>query len=230
MSLFKHALRKLDFDPVVCNMKISFDFSTVISLLALIVSAISLFYSQLRPPSISSVVGPEIRIYYPPDGGFGIYMPATFLNQSPRTGTIRRCAITLYPKNNSEERFFMDWRYFFRLKPDGLGFEMEQIASAFAIPESQSVSKLIWFTWRSNSTPPLQIAAGEYVLVFHYWTGLTGMPHNDFHEFFIDDQTHVELDQARIVKSPRAFEIVLDKTIGPNRVMTSSESKSLLGF
>jgi hypothetical protein len=80
------------------------------------------------------------------------------------------------------------------------------------------------------STPPRQIVAGEYVLVFHYWTGLTGMPHNDFHEFFIDDQTHVGLDQARTAKSPRAFDITLDKTIGPNRVMTGSESKSLLGF
>ncbi|MGO9057889.1 MAG: hypothetical protein ACLQU2_10965 [Candidatus Binataceae bacterium] len=210
-------------------MATSFNLSTAIALLALIFSAITLWYSLLRPPRISSVVGPEIRIYYPPDGGLGLYVPVTFLNQSPRTGTVWRCAVTLYSKT-SGERFFMDWRYFFRLKPEGDGFMFDEIASALAVPGKLSLSKLIWFSWRSLSTPPLRIAAVEYVMVFHYWTGPTGKPHNDSHEFSIDQGTYEQLERARTNKNARVFEIALDKTLAANLVMSSRDAKDRLGI
>jgi hypothetical protein len=174
------------------------------------------------------VVGPEIRIYYPSDGGFGLYVPVTFLNHSPRTGTIWRCAITLFAKN-SGERFFMGWRYFFRIKPEGTGFNYDEIASAFAVPGNQSLSKLIWFLWRSFSTPPLLIGAGEYVIVFHYWTGPTRMPHNESHDFSIDQAIYAQLEDAPIKKSNSVFDITLDRTLAANLVMSSRDATDRLG-
>lgn len=206
-----------------------FDLSTATAVLALIVSAITLWYSLLRPARISSVVGPEIRIYYPPDGGLGLYVPVTFLNQSPQAGTIWRCAVTLYAKT-SGERFFMDWRYFFKLKPEGNGFDFDEVASAVVVPGNHSLSKLIWFSWRSFSNPHLLIAPVEYKLVFHYWTGATGRPLNDPHQFSIDETTFEALEEARKNKSARVFEVTLDKTLAANLVMSSLDAKEWLGI
>jgi hypothetical protein len=203
--------------------------STAIALLALIVFAITLYYSLLRPPKISSVVGPEIRIYYPADGGFGLYVPVPFLNQSPWTGTIWRCAVTLYSKT-SDDRFFMEWRYFFRLNPQGNGFDFDALASAMAVPANQSVSKLIWFTWRPSSNPPLQITAGEYGMGFHYGTGPSGMPHNDAHEFSIDQTTYENLEDAR-KKAERGHLCNRHRqNFGANLLMSSCDATDWLGI
>src|SRR5271166_3151061 len=104
--------------------------STGISLVSLVVSGSALFYSQLRGPKLLNVIGPAFKLYYPADGGTGFYLPATFLNEAPTTGTVLRCGITLFRKSSPEERFFMEWRYFARLGPDASKFMLEEPAHA----------------------------------------------------------------------------------------------------
>ncbi len=204
------------------------DLSTVIALLSLVVSAVALIFSQFRPPKLSNVIGPEFKIYYPPDGGFGVYIPATFLNQSPRTGTVLRCGISIFRKSSPDQRFFMEWRYFVTLNPD-LSFKLEESAHALAVPPNSSVTKMIWLTWRSTSTPELRIAEGEYGIIFHYWSGSVDKPRNDPHEFYIDRAIEEELEGYRVNKKSRVVDLLLDKKIASNKLLTSYESKSLLG-
>jgi hypothetical protein len=196
--------------------------STVIALSSLVVSVVALFFSQLRSPKISSVIGPNFKVYYPVDGGFGVYLPVTFLNESPRTGTVHRCGISIFRKSSLDEKFFMEWRYFMVLNPStNSSFKFDEGAHALAIPGKSSTAKLVWLTWRSDSTPELVIAEGDYVLIFHYWLGLDDKPQNALHEFYIDRSTHALLDKYRATKDSIVVDLLLDKKIAANKLLTS---------
>lgn len=206
----------------------AFDVSTVIALFSLVLSAAALFLSQLLGPRVASVVGPDFQIYYPPDGGFGLYIPVALRNASPRMGTVQRCAISIYRKSSPDERFFMEWRFFVGLNPN-LSYRMEEKAHALTIEGNSSVAKVIWLTWRWDSTPPLVITEGEYALIFHYWPGSEDKPRNDPHEFYIDRAMQAELDGYRANKQSTVVNLLLDKKIAGNKLMTTYESKTLLG-
>jgi hypothetical protein len=205
----------------------AFDLSTVIALVSFLVSAVTLFFSVLRAPRLSDVVGPEFKVYYPPDGGFGVYLPVAFLNESPRTGTVVRCSLSLYRKTAPEERFFMDWRSFCKL--EGNGWVVKEPAHAITVAGMQSRTKTVLFSWRAASVPQIQIVEGNYVMVFHYWTGLTGKPRNAQHEFTVDRATQAELDGYLANKHGFVVDLVLDQKIGSNKLLTGYESQSLLG-
>jgi hypothetical protein len=203
--------------------------AAAISLLSMAISAATLYLTQLRPAELSDVIGPEIKIYYPSDGGFGMYVPATFLNKSPNTGTVLRSGITIFNKAIPEERYFMEWRFFARLSQDGKSYMLEEPAHALAIPGNSSIDKLIWATWRASSRPEIQISQGEYVLISHYWDSPTGKPHNELHQFYIDEDLYKQLDSYRVNKESVIVDLVLDRTIAGNKLLNSYEAKSLLG-
>ena len=64
--------------------------STVFATTSLLVSLVTLYFSNLAPPSIAIVAGPNIKVYYPSDGGLGLYLPIAFVNSSAATGSITR--------------------------------------------------------------------------------------------------------------------------------------------
>jgi hypothetical protein len=206
------------------------DLATSIALLSLVVSAITLFFTQLRGADLHHVIGPEFKVYYPADGGFALYLPATFLNKSSQTGTILKCGVTLFNSANPEGRYYMEWRSFSRLDPASQNWLYEEMAHAIAIGGHESTTKIIWFSWRASSTPLLHLTEGQYVLSFHYWTMLNGKPGTSQHGFYIDEPTRIELDQYLANKRNTVVDIVLDKQIPSNKIMTSFESKSLLGL
>ena len=208
------------------------DPSIPISILSLCVSAIALFLEQLRPPRISIVAGPLIQLYYPSDGGFGVYLPITFLNRAAKTGTVSRCGITLYQRSNPEERFFMEWRYFVSLgrgQGSNLATNLDEAAHALAVPGKSDVPKMIWFSWRAESKPEVHIVEGQYVLLVHYWTRSTRKPKFERHEFHVDAKTQAELDSYRANHKSTIVNLGLDRETGENQVLTSVESQRQLG-
>ena len=72
--------------------------STVFATASLLVSLVTLYFSNLAPPSLAIVAGPNIKVYYPSDGGFGLYLPVAFVNSSAATGTIYRVGVSLTAK------------------------------------------------------------------------------------------------------------------------------------
>lgn len=201
--------------------------SAVIALFSLAVSGVTLVFTQFRGPQISTAIGPTIEIYYPSDGGLGVYVPATFVNTSPRTGTVHRCGITIFRKSCPDEKFFMDWRFFMKLKPE-LSYAFDAPAHAIAVVGTSSTTQVLWFTWRYFSTPELIITEGEYVLTFHYWLGADDKPHSDHHEFSIDQQTHAQLAEYKSNNDSTTVNLLLDNRIATNRLLSDAESKSLL--
>jgi hypothetical protein len=207
-----------------------FDLATAIALLSLLVSAITLFLTQFKGAELSHVVGPELKVYYPFDGGFALYLPVTFLNQSARTGTVLKCGITIFSNVNPEERFYMEWREFSRLDPATAKWGYEEITHAIAIPGNGSTVKVVWFSWRANSTPQFRLSEGQYVFAFHYWTAFSKQPVTSQHGLHIDHDTFVALDGYRTNKQSTIVDLVLDAQIASNKLMTSHEAKSLLGI
>src|SRR5262249_28989274 len=121
-----------------------------ISILGFLVSATTLFLTQFRPPNISTIVGPAIKLYYPHDGGFGIFLPVTFVNTSPKTGIVLRCGITIYSKAAPDNKYYMEWRFFMKLEStssSNQNYLYEDNAHGMAIPQNSFVSKTIWTTW-----------------------------------------------------------------------------------
>jgi hypothetical protein len=204
--------------------------TVAISLLSLAIAGVTLYLTQFRPAKLSTIVGPGIKIYYPKDGGFGIYVPVTFVNRSPRTAVVFRCGITIFRKSTPQQKFYMEWRRFMKLKEDGGSFITEEDAHSIAVPNNSFLSKLIWVTWRYFINPPFRIIEDEYVLYLHYWPRSSGKPISSKHEFLITNEDYLKLEGFRAAKENTVVDVDLDANVRFNILMNASESKSLLGI
>ncbi len=115
------------FDDKMASSHSFSDPSIVISIFSLVVASVTLYLSQFRGPQLSHVAGPTIVTYYGSDGGFGLFLPITFINKSARTGTIIRCGITIFKASSPEERFFMEWYAFSRWEEDRRRWVFEEM-------------------------------------------------------------------------------------------------------
>jgi len=201
----------------------------IISILGLTISGLTLFFTQFRPPEISTIVGPVIKFYYPRDGGFGIYLPVTFVNPSPKTGIVLRSGITIFQKTTPQQKYYMEWRFFAKLREQGDSYLFEEDAHSIAIPQYSFISKMIWVTWRQFMPQQFRIIEGEYVLFFHYWTS-TQKPMNSMHEFLITGDIFKEIESYRIGKQSTIVNVDLDATVRQNLLLNTYEAQSLLGI
>jgi hypothetical protein len=199
-----------------------------ISVMSLGVAAITLYLSQFRGPRISVHAGPSVKLYYPTDGGFAVYLPTTFINDSSRMGTVFRTAISMVRNENAQERFFIEWASFSTYDPQSGSWRYESMAHALAVTGKAAVNKLLWFHWLSTSSPTLRIREGEYTLTVHYWTKPTGNPTHDVHTLHISEKTLAVLESYRTSGKATTVDLVLDRQLDQNRVMTPHEAKALL--
>jgi hypothetical protein len=202
--------------------------STLISLIGLAVSIFVFVQTQFGKSEISAIVGPSIEVYYTNDGGVGFYIPATFLNRSSKTGAILKSAITLFRKDNPEQRFYMEWRSFAsmgQVSGDNYAYHITEWAHAIAVAEKSADRKLLWITWRTTSEPKLVLSEGEYVLTFHYWNEWDPMPHNDTHTFTMDQS----MQKALETNKGATVTVGLDRNASANRIFTSHDERSLFG-
>ena len=88
---------------------------------------------------------------------------------------------------------------------------------------------MVWFSWRAESKPELRILNDQYVLQVHYWTKHQGLPLCEEHKFHVDARAYAELDGYRARHDSAIVNLGLDREIAENRVLTSYESKTLLG-
>jgi hypothetical protein len=200
-----------------------------ISIISLGVAATALFMSQLRKPNLAVHVGPNVKLYYPNDGGFAVYIPTTFINDSPRMGTVFRAAISLTRTDNPQQRFFIEWGSFSTYDPATQIWRFEAMAHALAVPGKAAVNKVIWFNWLPSSNPALRVREGEYTLSLHYWTARSGKPVNDVHTLNISEEDSSRLEGYHSSGKATTLDFVLDRQLDRNRVMTPNEGTALLG-
>jgi hypothetical protein len=205
------------------------ELALIVSISSFVVSAATLFLTHLRPPKIVARIGPPIRIYYSDHSkgvSFGIYVPATFINLSGRTGTILSAAITIHRVDAAQQRFFMQWRQFSKLDEEG-DWIPESNAHALAMPGKTSQTKMIWFMWQTESQPKLFIREGEYELTFLFWDHPKSKPHSIRHRFFVSETVYNHLESFVRDKRSTTTEIVLDQEFSSNRLLTSHEAETL---
>lgn len=199
-----------------------------VSVLGLIVAGATLYNTHLRHPRIHSYLGPLIKLYYPGDGGTGIYIPITFINSAPRVGTVLRAAILLHRKDSTQEQYFMEWGSFSRLDTQSGNWVYENICHALPVDGKSSITKVVWFNWLASSQPSLIFKPGEYVLTLFYWLGGHEQPKTEIHELHISDDLSEALEGYRAEKRSTTVELALDKHLARNSILTSDAAQKLL--
>ena len=131
---------------------------------------------------------------------------------------------------NPQERFFIEWGSFSIYDPQTGNWRYDDVAHALVVPGKSAVNKLIWFNWLPASSPQLCIREGGYILTVHYWTAQTGNPVNDVHKCDISGEIFAKLESYRAEGKATTIEVVLDRQLDRNRVMTQHEAKVLLNI
>lgn len=133
--------------------------SVVIATISLLVSGVTLFLTQFRPPRLGCVVGSTVGINHQVDG-FSIYIPVTFTNTSHRPGMINRCSIVFSRADASPTSHYIEWTQFKKRDNEKKTYVREALAGPLQIEGRSSVSKLVWFRWRQGES---EFLPGRYV-------------------------------------------------------------------
>jgi hypothetical protein len=204
-----------------------FSLSTLFATASLAISCVTLYFSNLAPPSLAMIAGPNIKVYYPADGGFGLYLPVAFVNSSAATGTVYRVGVSLTARKPGADTFYFEWRNFTRWA-DQPG--LDEPAHALAVQGNSALAKIVWLTWRAESEPKLVIQPGDYTLAVHVWAKPSGPPETQLHELTVDAAAYTTLEHERTNKQDFLVDMTLDRQLPPNRLLTSYEATSLLGL
>lgn len=183
------------FQIIIMDEKFTALVPIIIASLSFVVAFLAFYFAQLRPPKLQFHFGHQFQIYYPRDGGFGIYMPITITNTSVNTGMVSSCALVI-SKEKSNEYYFFDWAGFGKVSKETGGWESEQAAHPLVIPGRSSVSNIIWYIWRPWSEPSFHLSEGNYNFQLISIT---------------DENTKPRISQLRWVYFPPEFVKVLDK-------------------
>lgn len=111
--------------------------------LGFLIASFTFYLTQLRSARIRVEVGPEITVYHPKDGGFGMYLPFSFVNNNKRGGSISRIAVILNKKSETNEAYFFRWADVVKYDSNTKGYDHLDNARAFSVPGESAVSKFI---------------------------------------------------------------------------------------
>jgi hypothetical protein len=203
--------------------------AVIIALIGLIVSIVTLSLTQLRPARISTLLGPNVYMTYPIEGGFSLGLPVSFTNQGARNATVLRTAVTIYRLERPDQRYFMQWNAFMKLDVQaGLRWVHDEMAHPLIIPGQSTIAKFILFGW--NTEPSVPFSEGRYELVFHYWNVADGHPQSETHQIVVDRSTLETLqDTGDATKARITVSVQLGQQLRPNILMNEQEYRHLLG-
>jgi len=206
--------------------------TSLLSVVSIVVAFYALYFTQMNPAKLSSIIGPEMQVCYTDyqngDEGLGILLPVTFANSGARTGIVVRASLLLYRKDTPNQRFYLQWDHFEKLYFDKNVWAPEDTSHPLAVAANSTTMKVIWFMWHASSKPKLVIREGTYVLVFCFWNENETMPRTESHEISFDSEMCNALESYRSKKEESNVAIRLD-TYQANQAMTSDVSSKLLG-
>ncbi len=173
------------------------------------------------------VAGPGVALYYPRDGGFGIYCPISFLNRSERGGAIVKVTLLL-GRADTAERYYIEWIDFSTRDAETQNYRYGPDAQAITIPARSAESKLVRFVWRPDSRPEFHLTAGRYAFDLAVWTDVTANPQFiSRHSFEVSDSLAETLDQFRERGYPTTRFVTLDNAIPENKLLGNKELEVL---
>lgn len=201
------------------------DVAIAISILSFLVSGITLFLTQFRPPKLKCIVGSTIGLNHQ-DDGFSVYMPVTFTNEAHQPGLINRCSVLITPEGASSS-FYIEWTEFRKRDDEKKTYGRDEFAGPLQVQGRSSISKLVWFYWREGE---FNFPDGRYTVEVFVWAENKDAPHiRQRHEFFLDVTESGALKNHK-TNGKRTIEWVsVDKQIEPNKMLTVHEAAKLLG-
>jgi YD repeat-containing protein len=217
-------------------MTLHFDYSTIISVVSLGVSIVVFILVYLRPPSITSVLGPKIMLYYKDFDfettreTFGLQVPVAFLNTAMKTGLVLSAWLLIHREDTPQERYRMEWNKFGKFTEKGWVFEDE--AHALAVPGNSSVARTICFYWQWDSDPKLVLREGVYNVALCFQVERCGHLKMKIktHEMRISRRQYRDLEDKRAKRSSETVYARLDVELPANQIMTESESRKVFGL
>jgi len=206
--------------------------SIIVASLGFVVSLATLYFVHLIGPKIRTSIGPYIKAYhtdYNLGGAAGIYLPISFFNQSPRSAVVLKTALEIYMKSNDQKRYFMHWKHFSEFNADLNSWKFREIAYAIPVLGKSSTQKTALYFWSSDNDEKLNFDEGVYVFDFIYWMRGKNKPIREHHELVIDSKTAKKMREYRESKISTTINIMLDKEMELNKLLSPHESKQLIG-
>ena len=182
---------------------------------------------------IGALFGPQIHVFHPSDGGFGIVIPVTFVNAGSRMGVTNRCALTL--RYHVDKRWYkFEWESFRSYKDvgdkPGKRLDFEQVAGPVALQGRSSTTKLVRFLWHADSQAPLTLQEGSYELGTYAWTRRGERPDRaSKHTFTVSAAQATELARRNVARVSDVLTFVLDPAAAENQVLSEDEYRQLFG-
>ena len=201
------------------------DVAIAISILSLLLSGITLFLTQFRPPKLKCIVGSNIGLNHQPDG-FSVYMPITFTNEAHQPGLINRCSVLITPAG-ALSSFYIEWTEFRKRDDEKKTYGRDEFAGPLQVQGRSSISKLVWFYWRESD---FNFPSGRYTAEVFVWAeNKDAPPIQELHEFCLDDTDSDDLKNHKTNGKRIIKWVSVDKQIEPNKILTVHEAAKLLG-
>jgi len=141
----------------------------VISILALTVSFLGVYYSQVRHARLRLIAGEHLCVNHFTEGNVGVSLPVCIVNEGTRPGTIRRIGLRI-KKADSGEGDLLEPLYYQRIDEKG-NFLHDAMPAPVTVAASQSVVKQVLF--RSDLEHPNDfqfVNPGMYQFLLLGWT------------------------------------------------------------
>lgn len=189
-----------------------------------LIASLTFYLTQLRSAKIRVEVGPEITVYYPRDGGCGIYLPFSFINDTKRGGSISRISIIITTPSEKNNAFFMRWADIVKHDSNTKGYDHLDNARAFSVPAESAESKFVWFVWRPESRPLFTLTDGKYQMKVAIWEKYSRRPSiTSTHSFHVSVEAAERLAERRNSCSAQTEILPLNGYKPENMVLNARE-------
>lgn len=180
----------------------------VISSIALGVSLLSLFLSQLQPARIQVYPGEVAYLMTPEDKLLTLNLYLTFVNNGATPGVVRKVAVLLQTPVKSGG-YILQAAYFDRLDEEG-NYRQESVVGPIPVDGHQTVNRQIRFiSARGNPGDYLPLLVrGEYRATVLVWTSTDSQPTSRAaFPFVLSDRDLKKLGKMRIGSVNEAVEL-----------------------
>lgn len=204
----------------------------VVASFSFVISIATLYFTFLSKPKVKPNVGPYIKIYYADyeeGGGTGFYLPISFFNTSPNSALISRTAIEIHKKTNEQNRFLIFCTSYSELNMESNAWKQKEIAYSLPVLGKSSAQKTAKYYWSPDNSQKLIFEEGTYILTFLYWISGQAAPLHVKHEMIVSSSTIKKLNGYFESKKATTIEIMLDREIETNKLISLHESQKLLG-
>ena len=179
----------------------------IVSCLALGVSILTLYFSQLRAAAITIIAGEHLNIYYFAQGNCAVTLPISVANNGARIAVVRRVAL-LIKEGGSPEGYLVEPLFYDRIDEQG-DFQHEFQPYPIAVPGRSTETKQILF--RSSFERPDEFRffkSGLYKITVLAWLKNSVEPQAaDSFSILIADEDLATLERYRAEKKSTSVRV-----------------------